>query len=399
MMREKTDVAIVGGGMVGLALACALRHTSLRIVVLERRWPEMRHSLDFDMRASAIVAGGVCILQGLDAWDALKDHAGEIRSMRVWADQGVGAIRFDAEELGLDGLGVILENSRIHEALLDVAEAADNIELCCPAEVERCEITAGGVKLHVNGDTMYEATLVVGADGAHSWLRGQAGIGAWGYSYAQKGLVAVVKPRQHHRGTAFQRFLPGGPLALLPLPDGFSSIVWSLPSAEADLLAGLDDDEFLVRLNRAFGPMLGGIEKTGERGAFPLRLQHAKHIARPRLAFVGDAAHVVHPLAGLGVNLGFRDAMVLAQELADARRFDEDIGSMDVLRRYVRKRAPDTLAVMAATDAFHRLFTGMEWLSGLRDASMLAVGNSGALKQMLMRTGMGLTQPVPSRVL
>ncbi|MDX8411283.1 MAG: UbiH/UbiF/VisC/COQ6 family ubiquinone biosynthesis hydroxylase [Mariprofundaceae bacterium] len=398
-MREKVDVAIIGGGMVGLTLACALRHTTLRVVVLERCWPEMRQSLDFDMRASAIVAGGVRILQGLDIWDALKGHAGDIRAMRVWADQGFGAIRFEAEEIGLDRLGVIVENSRIHEALLDVAEAADNIELCCPAEVERCDITAPHVSLYVNGDTVYETALVVGADGANSWLRAQAGIDTWGHSYEQKGLVATVKPRQSHRGTAFQRFLPGGPLALLPLPDGFSSIVWSLPRAEADVMMIMDDDEFLAGLNRAFGPMLGGIERAGARGAFPLRLQHARHIVRPRLAFVGDAAHVVHPLAGLGVNLGLRDAMVLAQELADARRFDEDPGGMDVLRRYIRKRAPDTLAVMGATEALHRLFTGMPWLSGLRDAGMLAVGNSGALKRILMRTSMGLTQPVPSRVL
>jgi len=399
MLREKVDVAIVGGGLVGLVLACALRHTPLRIVVLERRWPEVRQSLGFDMRASAIVAGGVRILQGLGAWDALQSRAGEIRGMRVWADQGFGAIRFDAGEVGLDKLGVILENGRMHEALMDVADMAENIELCCPAEVERCEIASDHASLYVNGDSVYETALVVGADGAHSWLRSQAGIGAWGYSYEQKGLVATVKPRQYHRGSAFQRFLSGGPLALLPLPDGFSSIVWSMPASGADALRDMDDEEFLSRLNRSFGPLLGGIEAAGARGAFPLRLQHAKHIVRPRLAFIGDAAHVVHPLAGLGVNLGFRDAMVLAQELADAHRFEEDIGDMDVLRRYMRKRTPDTLAVMAATDAFHRLFTGMEWFSGLRDAGMLAVGNSGLLKQMLMRTGMGLTQPVPTRVM
>jgi 2-polyprenyl-6-methoxyphenol hydroxylase-like FAD-dependent oxidoreductase len=183
------------------------------------------------------------------------------------------------------------------------------------------------------------------------------------------------------------------------LTDDLCSIVWSTTDAEADRLMKLDSGTFRQELSLAFGPVLGGISEVGERAAFPLRAQLAHHIVRPRLALIGDAAHVVHPLAGLGVNLGMRDAMVLAQEIVDAHRFKEDIGAMDVLNRYRKARLPDILSVMGAMEAFHQLFTcKLPGLPLLRDAGMLAVGNSGPLKELLMRAGMGLSIPVPRQI-
>lgn len=215
----------------------------------------------------------------------------------------------------------------------------------------------------------------------------------------QRGIVATVRPQFSHKGVAYQRFLPTGPLAMLPMTDNLCSIVWSADDPEADRLMALDDAAFLNELQLAFGPLLGTLQEVGERAAFPLRSQLAKHMVRPRLALIGDAAHQVHPLAGLGVNLGLRDAMALAQEISDARRFREDHGSMDVLSRMRGNRIPDVLAVMSAMEGFHHLFTsempGVPWL---RDAGMRAVGNAGTIKQLLMRRATGLSLPLPKQI-
>jgi len=256
------------------------------------------------------------------------------------------------------------------------------------------------VTVTLEGGEHMAAPLIVGADGGRSWLREKAGIALCiKRAYRQKGIVATVRPQLPHRGAAFQRFLPAGPLAFLPMTDNLCSIVWSADDAEAERLMALDDDAFLTALNLAFGPVLGRIEETGERAAFPLQAQLAAHLVRERLALIGDAAHTVHPLAGLGVNLGLRDAMVLAQEIVDARRYGEDIGEMSVLGRYARLRLPDVLSVMASMEGFHQLFThDLPLLPKLRGVGMRLVGNSGVFKQLLMRNSTGVSLPVPKQI-
>ncbi len=395
----QADVIIVGGGMVGLTLACALKDTGLHVLVIERAMAVPRMSLGRDCRVSAIVAGTIQMLRGIGVWPFVEAKAGPIMAMRVWDDQHFGSIRFEATEADLESLGAIVENSLLQTAMLDVLTESDDIEWICPTSVESVRWRSGHVEVRLDDGRRFATPLVVGADGGRSWLRTAAGIGTWRHGFGQQGIVATVRPQFSHRQTAFQRFLPTGPLAFLPLGDDLCSIVWSAEDSEAGSLMALDDASFLTELQHAFGPILGRLEAVGARAAFPLCSRLARHLIRPRLALIGDAAHQVHPLAGLGVNLGIRDAMVLAQEIADAHRFREDYGSMDILGRFMRARMPDVLSVMAGMEGFHHLFTNhVPGLALLRDAGMLAVSNAGSLKHMLMRRAMGLTLPVPKQI-
>ncbi len=396
---DYADVIIVGGGMVGLALACALRNTGLQIVVIERGEPQVRRSLGRDCRVSAIVRGNVKILEGLGVWKYLKDDASPMRAMRVWDNQEAGGIRFDCNEIEADALGYLIENSCTQRAMHKAMLESDTVEFCCPAEIADLEWQADQVIVRLADGRVLRTPLIVGADGGRSWVRGQAGIGVWQRDYKQKGIVATVRPENPHRGNAFQRFLPTGPLAMLPMTDNLCSIVWSAENSEADRLMGMDDAAFLDALNLTFGPMLGRISEAGARAAFPLKGQLAKHFVRQRVALVGDAAHCIHPLAGLGVNLGIRDAMVLAQEIADAKRFDEDWGELSVLDRYMKQRMPDVLSIMGSMEGFHQVFTGtIPGLKELRGLGMRLMGNSGAIKQLLMRNSTGLSLPVPKQI-
>ena len=395
---EQADVVIIGGGMVGLGLACALNGRDLRVLVLERQHAEPRLSLGHDCRVSAIVAGNVEVLQGLGVWDAL--HGAEaMRSMRIWDDQHGGSIRFDAAEIDEESLGHLVENSRLTAAMQQRLAASDNVEVRCPVEVEAVHWGTERAHVELAGGGRIEAPLVVGADGGRSWVRSQHGIGVQARAYHQQGIVANIRPEFSHRGTAFQRFLPTGPLALLPMADGLCSIVWSAEDGEAERLMALPDAAFAEELYLSFGPHLGRIVEVGARAAYPLRMQLASHLVRPRLVLIGDAAHTIHPLAGLGVNLGLRDAMTLAQEIVDARRFDEDWGAMPVLDRYLKARLPDTLSVMGAMEALHQLFTReLPLLPQVRGLGMRLVGNSGPVKRLLMRNSTGLALPVPRRI-
>ncbi|MDX8389796.1 MAG: UbiH/UbiF/VisC/COQ6 family ubiquinone biosynthesis hydroxylase [Mariprofundaceae bacterium] len=394
---ENRDIAIIGGGMVGLGLACALRHLPLKITIFERSEGSTRLSLGRDCRVSAIVAGTYASLQGIGVWDQMDvNKVNAIEGMRIWDDQHPGGVRFEASEINVDALGYLVENSVLRQAMLDTLHDAENVEICCPAEVQSIEVVASGATLKLEGGRSFAASLLVAADGGRSWVREQLGIGVYAHDYHQKAIVATIKPQFSHRNCAYQRFLPTGPLALLPLTKGCCSIVWSLENHEAERIMALDDAMFLDALNLAFGPQLGHLEQAGDRAIFPLKAQLAHHIVRPRLALIGDAAHVVHPLAGLGVNLGLRDAMVLAQEIADALTFKEDIGELSTLHRFMKARIPDQLAVLTGMQLFHHLFTQqLPMLPQLRGAAMVAISNSGAVKRLLMRTASGLSLPIP----
>ncbi len=399
MKARPMDVVIVGGGMVGLSMACALKDTGLSVLVAERMEAQPRLSLGRDCRVSAIVAGTAEMLQGIGVWEYVGSRAQPITGMRIFDDQRFGSIRFEAGEAAMAELGFLVENSVLTEAMMQVIHDSEHIEWCCPASIDSVSWKRNHVEVTLDDGRLLHTPLVIGADGGNSWLRTQAGIQVWSHRFMQRGIVATVRPQFNHRGTAYQRFLSTGPLAMLPLTDNLCSIVWSADDAEADRLMALDNDGFLEALQLSFGPLLGTLEEVGERAAFPLRSQLAKHVVRPRLALIGDAAHQIHPLAGLGVNLGIRDVMALAQEISDAVRFREDYGSMDVLSRMPRKRIPDVLAVMGAMEGFHHLYTSdLSGIAWLRDAGMRAVGNAGTLKHMLMRRAMGLSLSLPKQI-
>jgi len=393
---EQVDLIIVGGGMVGLMLASALRHTGLHIVVIERAETQVRLSLGRDCRVSAIVQGNVKILQSLGVWQHLQAKAGPMALMKIWDNQEQGGVRFDAMEIGEDTLGYLLENSVLVDALQQTLKESADVELLCPETVVSAQCKRDTVEVELESGRCLQAPLIVGADGGRSWLREKFDIDVFKRDYKQKGIVATVRPRFPHQNTAFQRFLSTGPLALLPMQGDVCSIVWSMETAKADALLSLNDADFRSALDLNLGGLLGGIIEVGERAAFPLQGQLARHIVRPRLALVGDAAHSIHPLAGLGVNLGLRDAMVLAQEIVDARKFDEDWGDMDVLNRYVKMRMPDVLMTMASMEALHRTFAVdiPAWIR-LRGLGMKLVGNAGVVKRLLMKNSTGLNLPVP----
>ncbi len=396
---DHVDLIIVGGGMVGLALACSLRHSGLHIVIIERGEAPVRKSLERDCRVSAIVMGNVKILQGIGVWKYLEKDAGPMQAMRIWDNQEQGGIRFDASEIGENMLGYLIENSCTQQAMHKALLESDHVEFCSPAEIESLEWHDADVEVRLADGRLLTTPLIVGADGGRSWVREQAGIGTWQRDYSQKGIVATVRPERGHNNIAFQRFLPTGPLAMLPMTDGLCSIVWSAENSEAERLMAMSDESFLDALNLTFGPMLGRISEAGDRAAFPLVAKLAKHFVRKRVALVGDAAHCIHPLAGLGVNLGLRDAMVLAQEISDAYRFDEDWGDMPVLDRYMKLRMPDVLSVMGSMEGLHQVFTGgIPGLKELRGLGMRVLGNSAAIKQLLMRNSTGLSLPVPKQI-
>jgi len=399
LQGEYVDLVIVGGGMVGLMLAAALRHTGLHIMVIERAAYQPMMSMGLDCRVSAIVQGNVNILKSVGVWRYLQDKVGWMTSMRIWDGQEQGGIRYEAAEIGEDKLGILVENASLLQALQDTLKESENVELLCPESVASVVWKRDGVEVALESGQAFNTPLIVGADGGRSWLRGQAEIDVFSRDYEQKGIVATVKPRFSHQNTAIQRFLDTGPLALLPMKDDMCSIVWSASNARADELLALSDSDFLQELNLEVGAVFGGIVDVGQRAAFPLQAQLARHMVRPRLALIGDAAHSIHPLAGLGVNLGLRDAMVLAQEIVDARKFDEDWGEVSVLNRYMKQRMPDVLMTMASMEALHRTFKTQlpAWIK-LRGLGMKVLGNAGVVKQLLMKNSTGINMPIPHTI-
>jgi len=398
-MGEYVDLIVVGGGMVGLMLAAALRHSGLHIVVVEQSEYQPTLSMGLDCRVSAIVQGNINILKSVGVWCYLMDEANVMTSMKIWDGQEQGGIRFESAEIKEAQLGALVENAAFIRALHKVLAESVDVEWLCPETVASVVWCKDEVVVTLDSGRVLNTPLVVGADGGRSWLRQQADIDVFRRDYKQKGIVATVRPRFGHQNTAVQRFLDTGPLALLPMQDDLCSIVWSASNDRADELLQLSDEDFKHELNLEVGGVFGGIVEVGQRAAFPLHGQMAKHVVRPRLALIGDAAHAIHPLAGLGVNLGLRDAMVLAQEIVDARKFEEDWGDMAVLTRYMKQRMPDVLTTMASMEALHQTFK-VQWPAWirLRGLGMKAVGNAGIVKQLLMKNSTGINLPVPHTI-
>ncbi len=397
-MSRHYDIVIVGAGMVGAALACMLGGSRYRVAVIEAQRPKTRWPKDsVDLRVSAISAASQQIFMALDAWERMVAlGVSPYYEMHVWDATGNGAIHFDCASVGEPWLGHIIENRVIQRALLERMKAFDNIELICPARITTIEDEAEQVCVRLEGEDAVGAALVVGADGGNSRVRQQAGIATRGWAYEQKAVVATVATRKSHQETAWQRFMPDGPLAFLPLRDGRSSIVWSTTPGHADELLALDDQAFCRALGEAFEYRLGEISGTGPRAAFPLRLQHSTRYIAPRRALVGDAAHMIHPLAGQGVNLGFLDAAALSEVLLDALAQDRPFHSQGVLRRYERWRKGDNLLTMSAMDGFKRLFGSPSLpLRLLRNTGLRLANIESPVKQGLIRQAMGLKGDLP----
>ena len=358
--RARTDVVVVGGGVVGAACALALAKLGLEVALVEGREP-LRWSADApDLRVFAFAPDNAALLDGLGVWDSVRTaRAQPYRRMRVWDAAGGDELRFDADALGRTQLGWIVENALLVDRLWAALPAA-GVQVRCPARVEAMEQDADGVTLRLDDGTRIDARLAVAADGGDSTLRRLAGLEVAAHDYAQRGVVAFVRTGEPHEDTAWQRFLPSGPLAFLPFADGLSSIVWTLPDAEAERVLALDEATFGRELTQAMGGQRGEVALASPRAAFPLKRQLARDYVAGRVIVAGDAAHVVHPLAGQGVNLGLRDVAALRDGIraATAKRADWDAPHR--LERWARQRRSENATAAHAFDGINRLFSNDE---------------------------------------
>jgi 2-octaprenylphenol hydroxylase len=395
------DILIVGGGMVGSCLALALgRLSKFRIALVEANLPVSGSTFqgDYDLRVSAITRASENIFKNIGAWQNIKTRRiSPFREMHVWDTAGIGEIHFNSAEIGESHLGHIIENQVIQSALLEQCQGLDNIDLYAPARSKEIIQSAHEIYLQLEEGPCLSARLLVGADGANSQVRQWAGISSRGWDYQQKGLVATVQTEKPHQETAWQHFLPKGPLAFLPLDNPYRcSIVWSTTPDDATQLLALKDHEFATALAIAFEYRLGAIQAVSPRAAFPLRLRYAETYIQPRLALIGDAAHIIHPLAGQGANLGLLDATALAEVLITAQKDAKDPGSLITLRRFERWRKGDNLATQLIIDGLKRLFGNTLFpIRAARNLGLTATDTTTPIKRQIMRWASGLAGDLP----
>jgi 2-octaprenyl-6-methoxyphenol hydroxylase len=372
----------------------------LQVAVIDRTAQSVQQEEGFDGRATAVALGSQRILAGLDVWNDLAGQAGPILDIRVSDGRSRLFLHYDHRQVGDEPLGFIVENRHLRRTMAQALAACPSISLRAPTEIAAIERDSAAVSLRLADGGTLRAALVVGADGRGSQVRRSAGIESAEWQYGQTALVCSLRHEQPHRGVAHERFLTAGPLALLPLRDPhLSSVVWTETTAAAKSLLLLADDAFSAEMQARFGDALGRLAIEGKRWSWPLSLHHAARYVAPRLALAGDAAHGIHPIAGQGLNLGWRDVAVLAEVLVDARRLGLDIGQLDVLERYEAWRRPDTIALLLATDGLNRLFSNdIAPVRLARDIGLALVDRAVPLKRRLMRQAMGLTGTLPRLV-
>lgn len=397
-MIQSVDVAIIGGGMVGLALAAAFKDSELRVAVIEGQQPDSALSELPDVRVSALSRSSENILRNLGAWQAIVDRrASPYVAMEVWEQDSFASIAFDSASMAQPDLGHIVENRVIQLALLEQVGKLDNVTLLMPCQCQTMSVGESEVWLSLDNGQALTAKLVVGADGANSWVRRQQDIPLTHWDYGHSAIVANVRTAEPHQSVARQIFTPQGPLAFLPMPQAqMSSIVWSTESRRASDLMALSDGEFNKALTAEFDVRLGLCEVVGERFCVPLKMRYARDFVKERVALIGDAAHTIHPLAGQGVNLGLLDAAALAQEIMSLWQQGKDIGQKRNLRRFERWRKAEAAQMIAAMQGFRDLFAGDHPLKKLiRGVGLSLASHLPGAKEHIMRSALGLDGELP----
>ncbi|SJN53062.1 2-octaprenylphenol hydroxylase [Vibrio ruber DSM 16370] len=397
-MMQSFDIAIIGGGMVGLTLAAALQNTDLRIAVIEGYQPVSTLEDVPDIRVSALSRASEHILKNVGIWDGIvRRRASPYGEMHVWEKDSFARIEFDCQQLSQPDLGHIVENRVVQLAALDVVQSQQNVTFFMPAHCQSMVVGESEVWLTLDNGSALTAKLIVGADGANSWVRQQQDIPLTHWDYGHTALVATVMTEEPHRQIARQIFTPQGPLAFLPLADPhMCSIVWSTEPQRAETLLNMPTEQFNRSLCAEFDRHLGLCQLVSERAIFPLKMRYARDFVCERIALAGDAAHTIHPLAGQGVNLGLLDAASLAQELKTLWQQGKDIGYQRNLRQYERWRKAEAAKMITAMQGFKTLFSGDFPVKKLvRGLGMSVLNQVPNVKNEMMMQALGVRGNLP----
>ena len=398
MSDLRVEFLVVGGGLSGALLAIACAGAGIETALVDRETPETMQAEPFDGRTTALAYGSQQVLEGLGLWAEIAAEAGPIREIRVADGASPLFLHYDHRDIGDRPLGYIVENRVLRRMLWRQARRLPQLAVLAPATVAGVTSDDSGADAVLADGRRLRAALVAAADGRLSPLRTAAGIGAVTWSYPQTGIVCTAHHQEPHRGIAVEHFMPAGPFAILPMTGDRSSIVWTEAAALAPALMALDDDAFLAELAHRFGDHLGALALEGPRWSYPLSFLHAARYGAGRLVLVGEAAHVIHPIAGQGLNLGIRDVAALAEIIVDARRRGLDIGAA-ALAPYEQWRRLDAMLLAGVTDGLNRLFSNrLPPFQAARDLGLAAVDRLPPLKRLFMRHAMGLVGRLPRLV-
>ncbi|MBI1206659.1 MAG: 2-octaprenyl-6-methoxyphenyl hydroxylase [Azospirillum sp.] len=392
----RTEVVVVGGGLAGLSLTCALGSAGVPVICIDRDSPALQSGSDFDIRTTAIAYGSRQILAGAGVWPYLDAEAGPILEIRVADNHAPLFVHYDHRDLGDHPLGWIVDNRVIRAGVFRRMAELPSVTHLAPATVKRVDRSASGATVVLGDDRVIRARLVVGADGRGSLCRRSAGIGVISWAYRQTAIACTIQHEWPHRGVAIERFLPAGPFAVLPMTGNRASIVWSERAALAPMYLALPEAEFVEELRRRIGDHLGQIRVLGGRSAYPLSILFAERQTDTRLALVGESAHAIHPIAGQGLNMGLRDVAALSEVVVDQFRLGLDVGGPEVLERFQRWRRFDNMLLAAVCDSLVHLFSNdITPVRLARDFGLGVVNQLPVLKKFFMRHAMGVVGDLP----
>jgi 2-octaprenyl-6-methoxyphenol hydroxylase len=390
------DCIVIGGGLSGLTTTLALSKIGLSVAIIDKTSLKMAKKNEGDQRTTAVSASGKKVFEALDVWDSLKKGAEPILDIVVSEKGKKGHLNFDHQTVGTEPMGHILNNIELKNSLISSIRSQKNIQLFPFKSLNNFFPETGAVTIDLNDGSSYEAALLVAADGRNSDGRRIAKIKSTNIDYNQSSIVFTVGHEKPHRGTAYEQFTTGGPIASLPMRGNKSSVVWSEDTEVVESLMQLDDKDFAAAASYRLNDCLGKMTIIGQRKVFPLKLNYADTIIANRFAMVGDAAHGLHPIAGQGFNLGLRDIANLTEEISNARRLGLDIGSFETLRSYQAARRFDNFSLVAATDGLNRLFTdNNKIVRFIRSSGLDAINTMNPIKNLFMRLAMGEVGSLP----